>query len=248
MEDDLLYLYNQNLANEATDLFDQRQRDLVNQAAMNVFQTGFNNRNQGIMSTEQAQPFEFLKSAYEDQDEDAEQVDYLPGQNRDPLSGIMKVLRSIPTPTNLLLNMLPEQDPRATGIRNFYGSQFGLTPTGQVASGIMKGYNPVSGGFLNKITGGRFGQPTQYGLAPAIRRRIDRIANRKIAQTDISRARIKELQDLARADTTSRARQAAPNVYRDAGDRGTLGPGGGFSTSGREGAFSSKSGRGRQDF
>ena len=251
MEDDLLYLFNQNLANEATDLYDQRQRDLVNQAAMNVFQTGFNNRNQGIMSTEQAQPFEFLKSAYEDQDEDAEQVQYLPGQEP---SGIAKLFDYTPfvgeksLAGTLLRTFLPKQDPRATGIRNFYGSQFGLTPTGQVASGIMKGYNPVSGGFLNKITGGRFGQPTQYGLAPAIRRRIDRIANRKIAQTDISRARIKELQDLARADTTSRARQAAPNVYRDAGDRGTLGPGGGFSTSGREGAFSSKSGRGRQDF
>jgi hypothetical protein len=40
----------------------------------------------------------------------------------------------------------------------------------------------------------------------------------------------------------------ASDVYRDAGNRGALGPGGGFSTSGREGAFSSKSGRGRQDF
>jgi hypothetical protein len=30
--------------------------------------------------------------------------------------------------------------------------------------------------------------------------------------------------------------------------QGFTGPGGGFSTSGREGAFSSKSGRGRQDF
>ena len=48
------YEDSQNLANQATNIFDQRQkdlvnRDLVNQAAMEVFRTGFNNRNNGIM-------------------------------------------------------------------------------------------------------------------------------------------------------------------------------------------------------
>ena len=56
MENALLNLYNQNLANEATDLYDQRQRDLVNQAAMDVFSTGFNNRNTGIMSQASGMP------------------------------------------------------------------------------------------------------------------------------------------------------------------------------------------------
>ena len=194
---------------------------------------------------------------------DVEQVDYLPGQkksfrdsanlkeyfeNRDPLSGIMKVLRSIPSPTNLLLNMLPKPDPRETNIRNFYGNQYGLTSTGSIASGIMQGYNPVYGSnFLNKLTGGRL-PPRSFGLADAARRRIEKIANRKRAQTEASRAKIAALQKFAERDTISRARFDNRNVYRDARDRGTLGPGGGFSTSGKEGAFSSKSGRGRKDF
>jgi hypothetical protein len=255
MEDELLNLYNQNLADEASDLYDQRQRDLVNQAAMNVFSTGFNNRNQGIMS--QAQPFEFLSSAYEDENEDAEQVDYLPGQEQP--SGIAKLLDYIPfvgekSLGRAIIDMLPEMSPEAKNIRNFYGSQFGLTPTGQVASGIMKGYNPVSGSdLLNK----RFGFPAkQIGLAPAIRRRIDRIANRKIAQTDTSRARIKELQDLARADTISRARFDNPNVYASADRQGFTNDRGGFDTSAADragtsagsGRFSPSTSRGRSGY
>ena len=204
MEDELLNLYNQNLADDASDLYDQRQRDLVNQSAMSVFSTGFNNRNQGILS--QAQPFEFLSSAYEDEGD--EQVQYLPGQEP---SGIAKLLDYIPfvgdksLSGNLLRNLLPQQDPRAIGIRNFYSPYEGLTSTGSIASGIMKGYNPVSGGFLNKITGGRFGQPTQYGLAGAMQRRIENILGRKAAQTDASRAKIAELRNLQRAEMQDRA-------------------------------------------
>ena len=160
----------------------------------------------GIMK--KAQPFEFLSSAYEDKDEDAEQVDYLPGQEP---SGIEKLLQYIPfvgdksLSGNLLRNLLPQQDPRAIGIRNFYSPYEGLTSTGSIASGIMKGYNPVSGGFLNKITGGRFGQPTNYGLAGAMQRRIENILGRKIAQTDASRARVAELRNLQRAEMQDRA-------------------------------------------
>ena len=204
MEDELLNLYNQNLADEASDLYDQRQRDLVNQSAMSVFSTGFNNRNQGILS--QAQPFEFLSSAYEDEGD--EQVQYLPGQEP---SGIAKLLDYIPfvgdksLSGNLLRNLLPQQDPRAIGIRNFYSPYEGLTSTGSIASGIMKGYNPVSGGFLNKITGGRFGQPTQYGLAGAMQRRIENILGRKAAQTDASRAKVAELRNLQREEMRDRA-------------------------------------------
>jgi hypothetical protein len=88
----------------------------------------------------------------------------------------------------------------------------------------------------------------QVGLADAARRRIENIAKRRAPQTEASRAKIAELQRIAERDTITRARAASPDVYRDAGDKGRLGPGGGFSTSGKEGAFSSKSGRGRQDF
>jgi hypothetical protein len=89
-------------------------------------------------------------------------------------------------------------------MRNFYGGQYGLTPTGSVASGIMKGYNPVSGGFLNMITGGKYGKPTQYGLAGAMQRRIENILGRKAPQTDASRAKIAELRNLQLAEMTDR--------------------------------------------
>ena len=140
--------------------------------------------------------------------DDVEQVDYLPGQEP---SGISKLLDYLPFVGEkslggaLLRNLLPQQDPRAIGIRNFYSPYEGLTSTGSIASGIMKGYNPVSGGFLNKITGGRFGQPTQYGLAGAMQRRIENILGRKAAQTDASRRKIAELRNLQRAEMQDRA-------------------------------------------
>ena len=179
-------------------------------------------------------------------EEDEEQVEYLGSEP----SGIAKLLKNFVDKSFSfnLLKGLPKQDPRAINMRNFYGSQYGLTPTGSLASGIMAGYNPISGGLLNMITGGRFGRPTQYGLADAARRRIERIANRKVPQTIASRARIAALQEFADRDTINRARQAAPDVYRSAEGQGFTGPRGGFSTSGREGAFSSKTGRGRQDY
>ena len=204
-------------------------------------------------------------------EEDEEQVDYLPGQkksfkdsanlqeyfqNRDPLSGIMKVLRSIPSPTNLLLNMLPKPDPRETNIRNFYGNQYGLTSTGSIDSGIMRGYNPVYGSnFLNKLTGGRL-PPRSFGLADAARRRIENIATRRAAQTAASRAKIEALQKFAERDTISRARFDNQNVYSKAEANKALGPGGGFSTSGSKpgtslgsGQFKSSSNpRGRKDY
>jgi len=179
---------------------------------------------------------------------DVEQ-EFLPDQEP---SGIAKLLSYLPFGENsilgTLIRSLPQESPEIRSMKNFYRNQYGLTNTGQVASGIMAGYNPVYGGFLNMLTGGRFGKPTQFGLANAARQRIEKIAKRKAPQTDASRAKIQELQKFAEADTISRARQAAPNVYRSAERQGFTGPGGGFSTSGREGAFSSKSGRGRKDF
>jgi len=95
------------------------------------------------------------------------------------LSGILKAGSFIKDPAmaifSSVMGMLPEQDPRATAARNFYGDNFGLTSSGSVDSGIMQGYNPVSGGLLNMITGGRMGEETQYGLGPAIDRRIAKI-------------------------------------------------------------------------
>ena len=176
------------------------------------------------------------------EEEDVEQVEYLGSEP----SGIAKLLQYLPfvgdksLSAGLLKGFIPQQDPRAINMRNFYGSQYGLTPSGSLASGIMAGYNPISGGL--------FGSPVNYGLANAARKRIEKIANRKAPQTAASRAKIKELQEFADRDTISRARQAAPDVYRSAERQGFTGPRGGFSTSGRKGAFSSKTGRGRQDY
>ena len=95
------------------------------------------------------------------------------------LSGIMKAGRMIIDPIAGLITsaigMLPKEDPRATAARNFYGDNFGLTSSGSVASGIMQGYNPVYGNdFLNKLSRGIIPE-TQYGLGPAIDKRIAKI-------------------------------------------------------------------------
>jgi hypothetical protein len=204
------------------------------------------NVNEGIMP----QNFEFLSSAYEDENEDDQQVAQIQGPEK---RGLAALLDYLPFGEKSLLGylgdkILPKDSPEIRSMKNFYRSQYGLTDTGQVASGIMAGYNPVSGGLLNMLTGGRFGEPTRFGLANAARQRIENIAKRRAPQTDASRAKIQELQKIAEADTISRARQANQDVYSRAEANKALGPGGGFSTSGREGAFSSKSGRGRQDF
>jgi len=163
---------------------------------------------------------------------------------------------------NIARGLLPEQDPRATMLRDYYGGKDGsnLTSSGSIASGLMAGYNPVSGGFLNAISGGRFGRPTNYGLQRAYQKRIDMIS--KNLQNNIYKDPKKMLEKLEKLKeekrqeamaleqrTIDRAREANPDVYRNAANiPGALGPGGGFSTTGREGAFSSKSGRGRQDY
>ena len=135
-----------------------------------------------------------------------EQVEYLTEQEP---SGITKLLSYLPFGENSILGRvirsLPQESPEIRGMKNFYGNRYGLTDTGQVASGIMKGYNPVSGGFLNFITGGRFGKPTSYGLADAMQRRIENILGRKAAQTDASRAKVAELRNLQRQEIQNRA-------------------------------------------
>ena len=165
----------------------------------------------------------------------------------DQQTGIKKLLQYLPFGDKSLLrrgfegisSLIPRSDPRTISMQNFYGSRFGLTPTGQVASGIMAGYNPVSG----------FGKNKKFGLADAARKRIDRIVNRRIPQTDASRAKIKALQDFVRKDTASRARQAAPDVYKEAEKQGFIdSKTGGFKSAGTNEAFSNKTGRGRTGY
>jgi acyl carrier protein len=44
-----------------------------------------------------------------------------------------------------LRTFLPEESPEIKNIKNFYRQNYGLDSIGRVDSGIMKGYNPVSG-------------------------------------------------------------------------------------------------------
>jgi len=133
---------------------------------------------------------------------DEQDQNYIGQVNKNKSTGLMDLIMSIALPGSGFLKNI-EQDPRATGIRNFYSPE-GLTSSGSIASGIMKGYNPVSGGFLNMITGGKYGKPTQYGLAGAMQRRIENILGRKAPQTDASRAKIAELRNLQLAEMTDR--------------------------------------------
>ena len=101
MEDLLLNLYNQDLANKATNLYDQRQRDLVNQSAMDVFSTGFNNRNQGILSQASGIPLyddmaPIIDTSYVVANEpDEEEIEL---QSNNKFGGIMDLLLSTAIP------------------------------------------------------------------------------------------------------------------------------------------------------
>ena len=83
--------------------------------------------------------------------------------------------------------LVPDQT-MAEAMRNYYGRD-NLTSSGGIASGLMAGYNPVSGGFLNTITGGRLGNPTTYGLQRAYQKRLDTIANTLATKKLTERAR-----------------------------------------------------------
>ena len=131
-------------------------------------------------------------------------------ENRSLSQGLEALLQYLPlgekSPVTYLLNeFLPKESPEVKGMKRFYRDQYGLTDTGQVASGIMARYNPVYGGALNMLTGGRFGEPTQFGLARAMQKRIENILGRRAAQTDASRARVEELRNLQLKEMQDRA-------------------------------------------
>jgi hypothetical protein len=148
------------------------------------------------------------------------------------ISGIASLVTGIPG-IGALLGAFQET-PEQRAIKEFYESQFGLTDTGQIASGIMQGYNPVYG----------FGGA---GLNQAIDKRIARIQKTlQKKKSDTLKKRLKDLQDLKRKEAAASAaaleaqrrgrRPSAPS-----GDGGGIkdsgGPTGGFSydTGGREG-------------
>ncbi len=148
------------------------------------------------------------------------------------IGGIASLATGIPG-IGLLLNALGPMSPEDKAMRDFYGSEFGLTDTGQVASGIMAGYNPVS----------LFGST---GLNQAIDKRIARIQKTlKKRKSDTLEKRLKDLQDLKAKEAAASAkaleaqrigrRPSAPSG--DGGTRDSGGPTGGYSydSGGREG-------------
>jgi hypothetical protein len=124
-------------------------------------------------------------------------------------------------------SLLPKQDPRFSAIRNYYrdptGASVGLDSIGRIQSGLMAGYSPVSGGFLNMITGGRFGDPTRYGLQRAYQKRIDTIKKTLAKkQSDVLTARLAEIEaekarELQALQTAQRAKDRADidRAYRE---------------------------------
>jgi hypothetical protein len=51
-----------------------------------------------------------------------------------------------------------------------------VTDNYNTPEGIMAGYNPVSGGLLNMLTGGAYGEPTTYGLDKSYDKRRETVA------------------------------------------------------------------------
>ena len=148
------------------------------------------------------------------------------------IGGIASILTGIPG-LGLLANAFGPMSPEDKAMRDFYGSEFGLTDTGQVASGIMQGYNPVS----------LFGST---GLNQAIDKRIARIQKTlKKKKSETLQNRLKELEALkAKEAAASSAALEAQRIGRrpsapsgDGGTKDSGGPTGGYSydAGGREG-------------
>ena len=148
------------------------------------------------------------------------------------IGGIASLVTGIPG-IGALLGAFGPMSPEDKAMKDFYGSEFGLTDTGQVASGIMAGYNPVS----------LFGST---GLNQAIDKRIARIQKTlQKKKSDTLQQRLKALQELKAKEAAASAaaleaqrrgrRPSAPSG--DGGTKDSGGPTGGYSydSGGREG-------------
>lgn len=141
-----------------------------------------------------------------------------------------------------IVGMLPERDYRQKALEDFYGN----VQNGTIQSGLMAGYNPVSGGL--------FGTDTNYGLGRAIDKRMETIKNTlSKKKSSVLEQRLKDLEALkareAAALEAAKAKQAADLEAQRRGRRpGSGGDGGGTADSGGPtGGYSYDSG-GRQGF
>jgi len=152
-----------------------------------------------------------------------------------------------------ITSLLPERDYRQKTLEDFYGN----IKDGTIQSGLMAGYNPVSGGL--------FGGDVNYGLGGAIDKRISRIQktlakqrkDKKRQESEVLKQRVKDLQALkareAKALEDARAKQAQALESQRRGRRPTAPSGGGTRddqgdrSKGQTGGYSYDSG-GRQGF
>ena len=166
----------------------------------------------------------FKGGMFEDEEEKFNFMDYL------PFVGDKSIFQGI-------IGALPKQDSRFTNIRSYYGGRDNLDSIGRIKSGLMAGYSPVSGGFLNTITGGRYGSPTRYGLQRAYQKRLDTLAKTEKRQGGLSPELLKRRADLqaAKAEELQSIQQGQRekdyNTIQDAYQNQT---GGGSSYSGGE--------------
>tara|TARA_R110002073_G_scaffold3706_1_gene24472 strand:- start:45 stop:800 length:756 start_codon:yes stop_codon:yes gene_type:complete len=160
-----------------------------------------------------------------------------------------------------ILGMLPEMDPRQKALREVYGyDNIGRVPQGQ----LMAGYNPVSGGLLNMLTGGKMGEETTYGLSGAIDKRIARInktlakqrKDKKRQESEVLKQRLKDLQALKDREAAALKNAQKSAVYASAKEQGFTNDRGGFDTSAADragtsegsGQFSPSTSRGRSGY
>ena len=185
-----------------------------------------------------------VNSEEEENDDKFNFIDYLPFGSKSISGSIMRGIGQY----------MPDMDPRQKNLNQFYDVN-----NGTIQSGLMKDYNPVSGGFLNTITGGKFGDPTKYGLQDAYQKRIDTINNtlkRKYTNKGLSfdNTELDERRDKLIADMNNES-----NAMSGGGD-GTFGlgtqgqksysnPGDTFGTNAITGGpVSNKTGKGRTDY
>ena len=105
-----------------------------------------------------------------------------------PQTKLEQLMSKIPTPFGFVkkgLDAIADRlPPNRTAIfqNELLGQGIKLDNIGRIVTdnyrtpeGIMAGYNPVSGGLLNMLTGGKYGEPTQYGLEKSVEKRQSNI-------------------------------------------------------------------------
>lgn len=98
---------------------------------------------------------------------------------------------TFPSVIGLASQFLPKEDPATTATRQYYEGLYGLDDIGRIQEGdLMANYNPISGGGLYTLTGGRVGDPPTLGLDKAYQKRISGIEKTlrnkyKMSDTDL---------------------------------------------------------------